>query len=532
VANPEVILSLTAEDNLTGTLKAVQDEMRQMAQANKALQAQLTRFKPANDGVTKGLDKGSGALRSYRSGMAQLGYQIQDVAVQIQGGQNLGIIIGQQGSQIASVFGPGGIVAGAIISIGALLGTALVPQLFESKKSTEDLVEETLKYTDKLQNATQAQRDFVNAFNAEKLQEQRDRLRELTVELDRMAEAQVTLDTILGEGRAGVYFYGATAAAQQLSSTLKDQNETLIEQQNLLSEMGQSDAQAAQAMMETNFENEQRLEEESWKRYQDRLKRERDADEKAAKEKIALAENIYIWEKQWADKRAADELAAAQETIRVEEIIQNTLAGFAQKEKEDKAAQDEWYRQQLQRQLQADVDYYMKVKELSDAVVGNLSSAAGALAANLKEGTRAQMAALAVQKGLAVGQAIMNMHVAISEANKLPFPANVSLVAKAAATGLSAIAGVQAVSFDGGGYTGSGIRAGGMDGKGGMPAILHPNETVVDHTKGQGMGSVTVNLNIQANDTQGFDQLLQQRRGLIVSMINQAVNNRGRVSVA
>ena len=40
-------------------------------------------------------------------------------------------------------------------------------------------------------------------------------------------------------------------------------------------------------------------------------------------------------------------------------------------------------------------------------------------------------------------------------------------------------------SFDGGGFTGKGSRSGGVDGKGGFPAILHPNETVVDHTKTQ-----------------------------------------------
>ncbi len=39
-------------------------------------------------------------------------------------------------------------------------------------------------------------------------------------------------------------------------------------------------------------------------------------------------------------------------------------------------------------------------------------------------------------------------------------------------------------SFDGGGGTGSGARVGGMDGKGGFPAILHPNEHVIDFTKG------------------------------------------------
>jgi hypothetical protein len=40
-------------------------------------------------------------------------------------------------------------------------------------------------------------------------------------------------------------------------------------------------------------------------------------------------------------------------------------------------------------------------------------------------------------------------------------------------------------SADGGGYTGSGPRSGGMDGKGGFLAMLHPQETVIDHTRGQ-----------------------------------------------
>ena len=39
-------------------------------------------------------------------------------------------------------------------------------------------------------------------------------------------------------------------------------------------------------------------------------------------------------------------------------------------------------------------------------------------------------------------------------------------------------------SFAGGGDTGAGARSGGVDGQGGFPAILHPNETVVDHSRG------------------------------------------------
>jgi hypothetical protein len=49
-------------------------------------------------------------------------------------------------------------------------------------------------------------------------------------------------------------------------------------------------------------------------------------------------------------------------------------------------------------------------------------------------------------------------------------------------------------SFDGGGYTGSGPRSGGMDGRGGFMAMVHPNETVVDHSKGQRAGGNVVNI--------------------------------------
>lgn len=43
-------------------------------------------------------------------------------------------------------------------------------------------------------------------------------------------------------------------------------------------------------------------------------------------------------------------------------------------------------------------------------------------------------------------------------------------------------------SFDGGGYTGAGTRSGGLDGMGGFLAMLHPDETVIDHTRGQSTG--------------------------------------------
>ncbi len=55
--------------------------------------------------------------------------------------------------------------------------------------------------------------------------------------------------------------------------------------------------------------------------------------------------------------------------------------------------------------------------------------------------------------------------------------------------------GVEALipGFDGGGHTGDGSRTGGLDGKGGFMAMLHPQETVVDHAKGQTLGGSVIN---------------------------------------
>ncbi len=72
-------------------------------------------------------------------------------------------------------------------------------------------------------------------------------------------------------------------------------------------------------------------------------------------------------------------------------------------------------------------------------------------------------------------------------------------------------------SFAGGGFTGYGSRSGGVDGKGGFAAILHPNETVVDHQRGG--GGVVVNQTI--NVTTGVQQTV---RAEIATLMPQIAN--------
>ena len=68
------------------------------------------------------------------------------------------------------------------------------------------------------------------------------------------------------------------------------------------------------------------------------------------------------------------------------------------------------------------------------------------------------------------------------------------------AAGVGPLAG-SIPSLHGGGFTGRGMRSGGIDGRGGFPAILHPNESVIDHEKG-GFGGVKIVINNNAPEVE------------------------------
>lgn len=83
-------------------------------------------------------------------------------------------------------------------------------------------------------------------------------------------------------------------------------------------------------------------------------------------------------------------------------------------------------------------------------------------------------------------------------------------------------------SFDGGGYTGDGPRTGGLDGIGGRLALVHPQETVIDHTKGQRMGGGNVQIDQTfvldgAIDGQRIQQMIQQGTAQSVETVKRAL---------
>jgi hypothetical protein len=114
--------------------------------------------------------------------------------------------------------------------------------------------------------------------------------------------------------------------------------------------------------------------------------------------------------------------------------------------------------------------------EQTQIVLGGLDQQLAGIAKHNK-------AAFRLQQGVQIAQAVMNTYTGATKAlASFPPPINFAMAAAVVASGLAQVAQIRSQSFEGGGFTGMGARAGGVDGKGGFHAILHPNETVIDHT--------------------------------------------------
>lgn len=90
-------------------------------------------------------------------------------------------------------------------------------------------------------------------------------------------------------------------------------------------------------------------------------------------------------------------------------------------------------------------------------------------------------------KALQLANAIMQTYQGATLAlASYPPPLNFAMAAAVVAAGLQNVAQIKAQSFEGGGMTPKNIpRSGGVDGRGGFPAILHGNEVILDLTKRQ-----------------------------------------------
>lgn len=120
------------------------------ANATEAQKQQVTQLVQNYQTLRDGSNQTEGSFRNLRGISQQLGWQLQDVAVQAQLGTSAFVIFSQQGSQLAAAFGPTGALVGAVIAVAGAIGGALVNSMGVAGEEIDKLIEKV----DKLGKAT------------------------------------------------------------------------------------------------------------------------------------------------------------------------------------------------------------------------------------------------------------------------------------------------------------------------------------------------------------------------------------------
>lgn len=187
----------------------------------KTTDASMKKLNTTMTATAKGVKEANSTASAVASTFGQLGQQVQDMAVQIAAGTSSLVVLGQQGPQIASIFGPGGAVVGAVVAVGA----ALLGMATSSDKASES-IEDLAKSADTLGQAQLE--DAINKANTELAKEQQT-LVKLNADIERTEKAQKQFNLT-----TGVYAVKLTElrAAQEAQSNVVNQLVGNIERLN------------------------------------------------------------------------------------------------------------------------------------------------------------------------------------------------------------------------------------------------------------------------------------------------------------
>lgn len=251
---------------------------------------------------------GRGGNFGFRAG--QVAMQAQDVAVQLQGGAKAATIIAQQGSQIASFFGPGGMILGGVLAIGAATASWLMDTEAEEKA------------LEKINHRLEKMKAF-NAAQESKIQDDKDATKEAKIRATQGDKA-------------------ADAAKRRM-----DFEKKMVQLAKDAAEADMSNANASVKAARERFEAEEELirAKEAASRQQARVQKEGDAINKRASEIMAgPAARSQSRREERAEKRAirraAEEATEAEDrAMRKEAPMGNTRSrGMTAAQKADRIA--------------------------------------------------------------------------------------------------------------------------------------------------------------------------------------------------
>ena len=236
-------------------------------------------------------------------------------------------------------------------------------------------------------------------------------------------------------------------------------------------------------------------------------------------ERAGLIEQLRLMEQETAEMKLIDFSGAISQIDSLKEKI--TALPETVTTANEKIVQSNTYTQQLQKDGAQDLSKFeaMSSADKTKNVLGNLSTQLSAQKGQSKK-------LFAISKAASIATAIMSTYEGATKAMAAyPPPLNFAMAAASVAGGLAQVANIRSQSFEGGGFTGHGSRTGGVDGKGGFNAILHPNESVIDHTMGGGLRSSSGGQNVIVNQTINISTgVVQTVRAEIQTLMPQIAN--------
>jgi len=206
------------------------------------------------------------------------------------------------------------------------------------------------------------------------------------------------------------------------------------------------------------------------------------------------------------DELAKLQMEEQQLQAHMERMKEIRLAGQEEISKEQLAVLDALHQQtgdKLAENIVAQNELiFGSIQETSDQMLGFLKKTAG-------EQSGIYKAMFAVSKAFAIADSIVKIQQGIANAFSLPFPANIAAAISVASQAAGIVSTIQSTvaNFEGGGLTPSGSRSGGVDGRGGFMAVLHPDEKITDlrkeKTRGGSSGGGGVELVVNINNMMG-----------------------------
>jgi archaellum component FlaC len=433
-----ISVKLSADVDTAGTVKGY----AQIEQASQKIQKEFKETEAAaiaaNASISKSTtnaasasNKATSAFKMQKGSIAQLGMQIQDVAVMSQFGADKFIILGTQGSQIASLFGPGGAVFGAVLAISAAIGGTLVKSIQAAKDAGTDLPKELMTRLEEIKErfleVDEASRGAFLGVEFGKINQEYDALSEkIKITEQRILEQSSAFN---GNGNA------VTNSVKRLEKLKQEQKDLaeLMEQLTKVStaDLGQSEidfsASGSQAKsrlddIKEGLQREQELY-QTWRQTRAGITAGIISDEQAQliQADVAAQQRINMqFDQTKARLEEERALLLENQTLTAEEKAARKAEIDAAEREADKLHQDQLSQQQIE-YAEATAAQRVKIEKSAQQKINSLQSAAmnnaiGLLDQFAQDSKAAALASIALSKGLAIAQAIQNTGVAVMAA--------------------------------------------------------------------------------------------------------------------